>query len=549
MRRRRGHIKKIVLLLLSVEILAIVGLLAYIQIRPMVVKAVTMEAGTDVLTVEDFLMYKNRKGSLVTNIQELTDPGIYEIEIKIGNRIHSSSLEITDTVAPTAIVIDQMVLRDEVIEPLSFVSDITDATDVTVAFKDTPDTGSPGDKKVTLLLTDQGGNVTELYANLTVLDIRNSVTIEAGSPMNITVDDFVDHNSYEISFLTDLSTIDISKPKIHKIDINVNGRVVSGNIAVVDTTPPQVTYTDQQVWKNDQLPADAFIKSILDVSGVTLAYKAEPNFTIEGDQEITIVLKDDYGNITEQTANLTIIADTQAPIIMGTRDKTVFVGDGVSYRKGVYVTDNREEDLKVSVDSSAVNLKKVGSYEVIYSAEDSSGNKTSITNTVSVIEFVVSQEMVDEKTDEVLAKIMKDHMTKLEKAEAIYHWIKSKVGYTGDSDKTNWLAEAYRAMEDGEGDCFTFYAVAQALLTRAGIDNMQVTRLGGKTRHYWNLIDCGDGWYHFDSCPNKDHVETFMLTDEELDAFTATRGSYYYNRDKSLYPATSEVSIQSKVLQ
>ena len=42
---------------------------------------------------------------------------------------------------------------------------------------------------------------------------------------------------------------------------------------------------------------------------------------------------------------------------------------------------------------------------------------------------------------------------------------------------------------------------------------MRVTRVGGKTSHYWNLINCGDGWYHFDSCPHKDKLETFMLTD------------------------------------
>ena len=134
-------------------------------------------------------------------------------------------------------------------------------------------------------------------------------------------------------------------------------------------------------------------------------------------------------------------------------------------------------------------------------------------------------------------------MTKLEKAEAIYRWIKKNVSYVGDSDKSDWIAEAYRAIKKGKGDCFTFFAISQAMLTRAGIDNMQVTRVGGKTQHFWNLVNCGDGWYHFDSCPNRDHKETFMLTDAELDEFAKTRGSYYYNRDKSLYPATPEKSI------
>ncbi|NLK03440.1 MAG: hypothetical protein GX319_03390 [Clostridiales bacterium] len=69
---------------------------------------------------------------------------------------------------------------------------------------------------------------------------------------------------------------------------------------------------------------------------------------------------------------------------------------------------------------------------------------------------------------------------------------------------------------------------------------MLVTRVGGRTQHFWNLINCGDGWYHFDTCPNKDKMQSFMLTDAEVEAYTKKRGNNYYNFDKSLYPATPE---------
>lgn len=542
MKSRKRHIKRIILLLLSVEILVILGLLAYIQLRPMVVEAVTLEAGTDSLNVEEFLLYKNKKGSFVTDVKTLglETPGTYDIKIKVGNRIHTSSLQVIDTVAPTATTKDLMVLRNEAVEAESFVTDIIDVTQVTASFLKEPDTSAPGQQEVTVILEDQSKNRTELKAILTVLDIKNMVTIEAGSVMNITPGDFVDDDQYEVTFITDLLKLDITKPTIHTIELNVNGRTVAGNIEVIDTTAPKATFTDQEAWMNESIEANAFVSNVEDASGVTVVYKAEPDFTKTGEQMITILLKDDYGNTTEQQVNLTVKEDTISPQIMGTRDKTVYVGDGVAYRKGVYVTDNKDEELEVSVDSSKVNLKKVGVYDVVYSTEDKAGNKATVNTKVTVVEFIVTEKMVNEKADEILDDIIKNNMTNLKKAEAIYKWIKSHVSYTGDSDKTNWLAEAYRAMTEGEGDCFTYYSVAQALLTRAGIDNMLVTRLGGKTRHYWNLVNCGDGWYHFDSCPNRDHVETFMLTDMELDAFAATRGSYYYNRDKSLYPATPE---------
>ncbi len=69
---------------------------------------------------------------------------------------------------------------------------------------------------------------------------------------------------------------------------------------------------------------------------------------------------------------------------------------------------------------------------------------------------------------------------------------------------------------------------------------MRVTRVGGKTQHFWNLINCGDGWYHYDSTPHKDGAETFMLTDAEVEAYTKKVGRNYYTFDKSKYPATPE---------
>ena len=66
----------------------------------------------------------------------------------------------------------------------------------------------------------------------------------------------------------------------------------------------------------------------------------------------------------------------------------------------------------------------------------------------------------------------------------IYRWIKGHVSYVGTSDKSDWKKEAYRGIVNGVGDCFTYYAVSEALLTRAGIDNMLVTRVGGRTQHF-----------------------------------------------------------------
>jgi hypothetical protein len=530
-------------MLLIIELLVIAGLMLYVQLRPMVVENVVLEVGNRIPDVKDFLLYKRRKASFITDINDIdvNKPGDYDIQIKTGLRVQSSKLQIVDTVPPQATVVNLTVLKGDEVEAEEFITDLTDATDVTITYQEAPDTTIPGEREVTIILVDRGGNITIKEALLTVLDIKSSITVEAGSNKLITIDDFINDSGMDISFITDVASINTATAGIHELLLDVDGREVTGYIHVVDTTPPKAVVKKLEIWKGDQLPdAMNFVSSIEDASEVLVEYKTIPDVSQVGVQEVELILKDGYGNASEFKTSLTVKEDKEAPRIIGTRNKTVYIGESVAYKKGVSVIDNRDTDLQVKVDSSKVNLKKEGVYDVVYTAVDSAGNKTVVTTTVTVIKFVVTQAMLDEEADKILAKITTPDMTKLKKAEVIYYWIKKNVAYVGDSDKSDWKAEAYRAIKDKKGDCFTYFAIAHALLTRAGIDSIQVTRLGGKTKHFWNLVNCGDGWYHFDSCPNKDHVETFMLTDKELDAFAKTRGDYYYNRDKSLYPATPD---------
>ena len=64
---------------------------------------------------------------------------------------------------------------------------------------------------------------------------------------------------------------------------------------------------------------------------------------------------------------------------------------------------------------------------------------------------------------------------------------------------------------------------------------MDIEKIPAKTRHYWNLVDIGDGWYHFDSTPRKDKSEFFLLTDAELEAYSSTHKNTHIF-DRSLYP-------------
>ncbi|MDF2906770.1 MAG: hypothetical protein K0R34_2091 [Herbinix sp.] len=541
-KRRKGRTKQVIVLLLSIEVLLIVAGLAYFQLRPVVAGAVTVEAGEQEVDVEKFLLRNAKEGSFLTDIKTLNTniPGIYEIKIQVGDRVHTSLLEIVDTIAPTATVADQLALCGEDVDPKAFVITMKDATQINVSFKEIPDTSQPGEQEVTIILEDCGKNKIQKTAKLTVLDIKSTVSMEAGSTMNISVDDFMNNDNEEASFITDVQALDMSHPTTHQVELSVNGKRVTGYIEVLDTTAPEATVINQQVWIGEEVVPMSFVKDIKDVSDVDVTYKNTPDFNQIGEQKLTLVLKDRAGNIAELPAILTVVEDASAPEFNGVSDKMVYIGETISYKKGVSVTDNKDEEVSFSVDNSKVNLKKEGTYPVTYTAKDTAGNKATKTINIEVKKFVVTEDLVNEQCDKILNKITKSTMTNREVAYAIYKWIKQHISYSGDSDKSDWLAEAYRGITNVNGDCFTYFAVAQALLTRAGIDNMEVNRVGGRTRHYWNLVNCGDGWYHFDSCPNKDHMESFMLTDKQVEEYTNKRGNNYYKFDQSLYPATPE---------
>lgn len=253
-------------------------------------------------------------------------------------------------------------------------------------------------------------------------------------------------------------------------------------------------------------------------------------------------------------------ADREGPVIQGTRDLTVTVGGSVSYRDGVTVTDNMDPTVSLRVDASQVNLTQPGSYPVTYSAADASGNETTATITVTVEKAEdppggeeqtgrpsggesggggsaqaseVTQEQLDELADRILKKITNSSMSKKQKAKAIFDYVHKNIRYVGTSDKSGWVKGAYVGLTQGRGDCFNYFAASKELLTRAGIPNIDLERVGGRTDHYWQLVDVGEGYYHFDACPhpNSFPITSFLLTEAEVREYTqrcrSVRTNYY----------------------
>lgn len=250
---------------------------------------------------------------------------------------------------------------------------------------------------------------------------------------------------------------------------------------------------------------------------------------IPGDYEIIIKIA-----FKEYSAVLHV-EDNEAPVISGVEDKYAELGGTIVYKEGVTVTDNCDDDVTLEVDNSEVDLESVGEYTVTYTATDASGNSSSVTAVVYVSEPEIetyddiTEAYVNYLADQLLAEILTDDMTQYEQAYTIYWWVHENIAYTGTSDKTSWEIGAYEGLVKRQGDCYTYFATSKVLLTQAGITNMDIYKVTSSGEHYWNLIDLGDGWYHFDATRRADGTTFFYWTDEELMAYSdAHNGSHAY---------------------
>ena len=133
----------------------------------------------------------------------------------------------------------------------------------------------------------------------------------------------------------------------------------------------------------------------------------------------------------------------------------------------------------------------------------------------------------------------------------IYLYTKRNVQFVGSSDKSSVVHAAYEGFSTGKGDCYTYYAMNVILLDMAGIENLEVARVGGTSNHWWNLVLHDDGkYYHVDSCPKSIYLDGqtyYKMTDGDLDVYTnnkqvASHRPNYYTYDKTL-PEYQDIDI------
>lgn len=396
------------------------------------------------------------------------------------------------------------------------------------------------------------GSIIVLLNSNPVLD---KVTLEAGSVVNAQA--FLKKETDKsVSFVTDMSELNLNVPGSHEIEINVGGKRYTATLIIEDTVAPRADAVDTTTKQGILPDPEKLVTNIRDAGVVTVTYQKDPDVSKGGETAAHVLLKDAAGNTSVVQVKVLVISDEVPPEIKGALNRTYYIGDTIAYKEGITVTDNETENPVLTVDNSAVKTQTPGTYPVTYTATDAAGNQTTVTVKFTIKERpagYVEPEVAYEYAGVILEQITDDSMSKAEIAAAIYNWVKTNIRWDNSSNKDDgWPAGAVYGFVQRKGDCFTYYATAKALLDVAGIPNVDVTKVvtaeTSASNHYWSLIDIGDGWYHMDCTPRAgNYADSFFLyTDEEMLAYSK-QNKNCFNFDPDAYPDRATESVQSHI--
>ncbi|MBR4184755.1 MAG: transglutaminase domain-containing protein [Clostridia bacterium] len=471
----------------------------------------------------------------------LGETGLHELTLSGRYSSFTLTVETEDTVPPDATVHDLDLLLGERAELDDFVTDVRDYSGATAVYVREPDFGAVGEQQVDVLLEDGVGNRKTVTAALCIWDIPAALTVESGTTLaELRSLLFEKHGEGSLPAIADADDLADRQPGEYALTLSGEHADMSITLTVEDTTPPALTTKALTVYVGEAVDPWGLVASATDRAPVIVTFEKAPDTASEGNRTVTLVARDPYGNETRADAVLTVIADHDPPVIYGTADQKVLIGGTVSFRKNVWAEDARDGSVNVTVDSSAVNLNAVGVYPVVYYASDASGNTATATAYITVADF--DEDTVRSYADAVLAQILPWGGTEREKAKAVYDYVSKSVRYSTSTAHLMgqyWRA-AYSAFTTYAGNGYTYYAMSSVLLTRAGIENIMVSRNDPNHPHYWNLVKVDGNWYHFDACPHYAGFDlySFLLTDAQVIDYSTYQVAGYYSFDASLYPAT-----------
>ena len=268
------------------------------------------------------------------------------------------------------------------------------------------DTSKAGTYKVTISAEDKWGNVTSIYVEVKVKEVKNEVptisakdvTIDCGGKLSKTMFNAKAEDK-EDGDLTDKITIDTSKVDTSKVgtyDVILTVKDSKGAEATktvkvtVKATSPYLEASDVTIEEGNDLKDSAFNIVAKDCEGNKIDVKIDKSkvdTSKAGTYKVTISTEDKWGNVTSIDVKVEVKeVKNEAPTISA---NDVTIDCGTKLPKTMFnakAEDKEDGDLtdKITIDTSKVDTSKVGTYDVILTVKDSKGAEATKTVKVTV---------------------------------------------------------------------------------------------------------------------------------------------------------------------
>lgn len=287
----------------------------------------------------------------------------------------------------------------------------------------------PGEYSVTVLATDARGNSTEAACPVSVVDTTSPVILSVSGVDEIGYGETISLLSLGQNYIEvkceDVSDVSLSFSSIQRVGdeapdggytqtgeatvtltqlgeyiLTIDATDEYGNssntqtgVSVVDRIAPVISGLDRiQITEHDALPS--FVSNVTatdEIDGdLTQSISVDSSAVqkgVPGTYNVLYSVSDAAGNRTD-AKRIVLIEDTTPPTIsLSQSSVSLTIGDSKpDYKSLVSAYDGADGDVttKVTVDDSAVDYSKAGTYNVTYTVQDKSGNSSSKTVKVTV---------------------------------------------------------------------------------------------------------------------------------------------------------------------
>lgn len=435
---------------------------------------------------------------------DASQTGIHTLTFRHGSKVENVTLTIQDTVLPTAVFHDINAVTGQELHPEDFVTDAYDLSGTTISFVDGATPTSYGDAAVEVAVTDANGNTITGICQVYYVWMIDSFTMELGSTVSksdLLIDPVKDADLLDQA---ELDAINAGPAGTYTVTSSDGDRSCSCTITVQDTVAPVLELKEVKFFIGGTAALEDFLVSATDISGdVTVTLKTELDFEAVGIQTVVVEATDINGNTTTAETTLTIQADTEPPVFYGLWAMTVEKHSSPDYYTGISAYDAQDGYVSFSVDTSAVDTSRRGTYYVAYTAVDSSGNKV-----LSYRRVVVAHDAAD-----TAALVTQTAASLADDPLAVRNYVRNLIYYSyydwGGGDPV-WYG-----LTTQEGNCYVFATVLQRLLEEKGYTCQLIWVTDDYSPHYWVLINLNGVWRHIDATPATLHMTYDLMTDEQ----------------------------------